>query len=106
MWNDPQFVEAARNVAQQTIAKKLNFEQSVDEIGLLFLSRKFKAKERSHLRNTLEGALRKFSDSREQAAALLSVGESRLAPNVAPVKLAAWTVVTSQIMNLDEALTH
>ncbi len=106
MWNDPQFVEAARNVAEQAVSKELSFEQSVDFIGHLFVARKFGDAERSYLRSTFDKALSDFSTYPDRAEALLEIGESPLDESLPPEEVAAWTLVTSQIMNLDEALTH
>jgi len=106
MWNDPQFVEAARNIAEQTLAQDLSFDESVDIISGLFVARKFNSTERGHLRSTFDKAVSDFSADPDRAEDLLAVGESSLDENLDPAKVAAWTVVTSQIMNLDEALTH
>ena len=38
-------------------------------------------------------------------AALLTVGESPVDPALAPAEVAAWTLVASQFLNLDEFLT-
>jgi hypothetical protein len=42
----------------------------------------------------------------EAAARLLEVGESPLDPSLDAVELAAWTLVASAILNLDEVLTR
>jgi hypothetical protein len=39
------------------------------------------------------------------AQALLAVGESKTDQKIPPADLAAWTLVASEILNLDETLT-
>ncbi len=39
------------------------------------------------------------------AKALLAVGESKPDKEIPPAELAAWTLVASEILNLDESLT-
>jgi len=41
----------------------------------------------------------------DDAAQLLAVGESKPDPSLAPATLAAWTMLTNELMNLDEVLT-
>jgi hypothetical protein len=50
-------------------------------------------------------AVKAYQADGKAAESLLAVGESRNDGEVAPAELAAWTLVASQIMNLDEALT-
>jgi hypothetical protein len=40
-----------------------------------------------------------------EAVKVISVGESRSDPKIAPAELATWTLVVSSMFNLDEALT-
>ena len=40
----------------------------------------------------------------EEAKALLAVGESKADPAIEPVELAAWTMVSNELFNLDEVL--
>ena len=45
-----------------------------------------------------------YSEKPEDAKALISVGDSELAAKFDAGRLAAWTLVCNQVMNLDEAL--
>jgi hypothetical protein len=47
----------------------------------------------------------RYARAPEAAAALLEVGESPHSEDVPAPELAAWTMVASQFLNLDEALT-
>ena len=104
--NDPQFVEAARNVAQRAMQHSGGDSyDTITYIGELFLCRDFSEEEYYLLEATQMAAYRHFKASPEKAAALLAVGESAYDSSLDPAWLTAYTVVASQIMNLDEALT-
>jgi hypothetical protein len=46
-----------------------------------------------------------FRKDRQSALKLLRVGESRPDSRLDPAELAAWSTVTSVILNLDETIT-
>ena len=94
LMNDPTYIEAARVLAEKAI-----LEGGRDRIGYAFqrvLGRKPAAPERRVLQKL---AGRKISLD------LLRVGESPVHPGIDPAELARWTIVTSTILNLDEAIT-
>jgi len=45
-----------------------------------------------------------FKSEPKRAASLLQVGEYKAITSIKPVEWAAWTVVVSTIMNMDEAI--
>ena len=102
--NDPQFVEAARNIAQLAIAHSPEFDARVDFITRRFLSRTLTDTERPLVRQTLDASKASFEKNPEDAKALITVGETEPAADMAPIELAAWTMAASQILNLDETL--
>lgn len=104
MWNDPQFVEAAKKVAERMVESAGSFHESANAIGQLFLARSFGGQEVDLLSATHRAALRTFEKEPEKAKALLEVGSSKISADLDPAEVAAWTVVVSQVMNLDEAL--
>jgi hypothetical protein len=56
-------------------------------------------------KRTLDEAVSIYRRDAGAAMKLVSVGESSVDGQVALPELAAWTVVSSQVMNLDESLT-
>ena len=50
-------------------------------------------------------ALMEYQANPSAAQALVAVGESESKKDLPAAELAAWTLVASQVMNLDEALT-
>ncbi|MGP8237109.1 MAG: DUF1553 domain-containing protein [Limisphaerales bacterium] len=103
--NGPQFVEAARNLAARAMTEGRTFDQRLDEITERLISRRMEGDERSDVRSLQESAFANFRANPSQADALLSVGESPVNPNLSHPEMAAWTVVASEVMNLDESLT-
>lgn len=104
MWNDPQFVEAAKKVAERLVEKEASFNVSADALGQSFLARSFSTQERDLLEATYSVTLDAFEKEPEKADALLQVGSSTVSQDLNAATVAAWTVVVSQVMNLDEAL--
>jgi hypothetical protein len=49
--------------------------------------------------------LASYQNHPADAKALLTVGESKPDAKIPPAELAAWTLVASEILNLDESLT-
>jgi hypothetical protein len=103
--NDPQYVEAARNLAQKAIAcgcddstKALSF------IAERVLCRPLKANEQTILTASYSDLLKYYQAHADDAKALLGVGESKADAKLNPSQLAAWTMVCNQVMNLDEVL--
>ncbi len=104
--NDPQFVEAARVLATHALAAAPDFDQRLDWITARLIDRKFEAKERGLVRKTLAAASNSFKAHPDDAKSLVSTGDTPPPPDANLPDLAAWSVVASQIMNLDETLTH
>jgi hypothetical protein len=103
--NDPQFVEAARKLAEAAVlAAGEDRNKTVDFISQRVLSRPVTDKERALLTASSDTFLAHYKQKPEEASALLAVGESKVSGAVAPPTLAAWTMVCNQVLNLDEAL--
>ena len=103
--NDPQFIEAARNLAQHTLENvKGDDTAKLSAIAERLLCRPLKAQETPSLAASLAD-LRKFYDTHvPDAEALLKVGESKADEKLPKPEFAAWTMLCNEIMNLDEVL--
>lgn len=103
--NDEQFVEASRALASK--AMKISGETSsrLDYLTMRLISRELTPEEKQVAIKTLEQALKKFKEAPKEAAQFVSVGASPPDPSLPVEELAAWTLVSSQIFNLDETLT-
>jgi hypothetical protein len=103
--NDPQFVEAARYLAQRTL--KEAGEKTDDRIDFLagrLLARSFAAEERKVVDRTLGELLGHYKAHPDEAKKLIAVGESKADASRDPATLAAWTMLTNALLNLDEVL--
>jgi len=103
--NDPQFVEAARYLAQMAVLNsKGNARRAITLIAQRVLSRDLKKNEMTVVKQTLDQLTAYYSAHPEEAQKLLQIGEAAPDTKVKPVELAAWTMVANQLLNLDEAL--
>jgi len=105
--NDPQFVEAARVLADTALADPAlaagSDDARIDLVAQRLLARGFSPEEARIVKESLATLTAWFADHPEQAAELVAVGESK--PVTAdPVRLASWTMLTNELMNLDEFL--
>ena len=103
--NDPQFVEAARNLALRVLNQDAADEaQALDRLALHVLSRPFSNDERTIVQAGLRDLRAFYASKPDDAKALLAVGESKADSTYDPASLAAWTMLCNQVLNLDEVL--
>jgi hypothetical protein len=102
--NDPQFVESARVLAEQVMRGETTPAARVTQAFRRVITRAPSASEVTHLSRLFETTRARFAASPASAVALLGTGEHPRDTALDPTDLAAWTVVTSTIMNLDEAV--
>ena len=103
--NDPQFVEAARALAQAVLKAPGDASDArLDAIALRVLSRPFRPEERSIVRASLSRLEAHYRDHPDEAKELIAVGEWKPDPSIEPRTLAAWTMLANELMNLDEFL--
>ena len=102
--NDPQYVEAARALASRVIVREsLDERQQIATAFRWLTSRMPEEVELDALLDLFREQVVEFEQDLSGARDLVSVGVSPLRQNTKVVQLAAMTVVTSTIMNLDEA---
>lgn len=103
--NDPQFIEAARNMAQRTLnAIKEDDQAKLAVIAERLMCRPLKPAELDILKTSLTELRAHYTANQADAEALLKVGESKFDEKLPKPELAAWTMVCNQLMNLDEVL--
>ena len=102
--NDPQFVEAARQLAETAALRDGSVDDRLQFIGERLLARRFRAEEMSLLKSSLIEQFSYFAAHSDDAQKLVAVGESKPDPHVAPPVLAAWTSLCNELLNLDEVL--
>lgn len=103
--NDPQWVEAARKLGERAVQAAATPAARLDFLARATLARPLAVRESAVLLKSAETFRAKFAAAEADAQALLAIGESKSDPALAPAELAAWTMVASQFLNLDEFLT-
>lgn len=103
--NDPQFVEAARHLAQTALRDGgPSVDHRMDFLARRLLARPLRAEELRSLSATFDGLLQHYRAHPAEAQQLLAVGESKADARLDPAASAAWTVLTNELLNLDEVL--
>ncbi|MCI0659490.1 MAG: DUF1553 domain-containing protein [Acidobacteria bacterium] len=106
MMNDPTYLEAARALAQRAIREAgKDADSRLTYAYRLAIARRPVKTELIVLRSLLNQQLLKYRSDKDAARELLSVGESPADPQTDQQELAAWTIVMSAILNLDETIT-
>ena len=104
MLNDPQYVETSRILAQHTLQAGGDDVARLNAAALRLLSRPLKPAETAILTDSLGKLRAHYVAQPADAEALLKVGDSKSDEKLAKPELAAWTMVCSQLLNLDEVL--
>jgi mono/diheme cytochrome c family protein len=105
LMNEPQFIEAARTLAQRTMKEG----GATPEARLVYMfrittARRADAKEANELLAAYKDHLATYTHDSAKANQLISVGESRPDANLHPNELAAWTMIANLLLNLDEVI--
>ncbi|MBI5767963.1 MAG: DUF1553 domain-containing protein [Verrucomicrobia bacterium] len=103
--NDPQWVEAARKLAERAMKAEPTARARFDFLARATLSRPLSAAEVGPLTKSAEKIRAHFAADAGAAGEILKVGESPVDAAFPPAELAEWTIVASQFLNLDEFLT-
>lgn len=102
--NDPQFVEAARRLAENSL-QIAGSDERAQWVARRLLARPLRAEELAVVNASLADLVQYYQGHPEDAKALISVGESKVDPALDVPALAAWTMLINELMNLDEVLT-
>ncbi len=104
--NDPQLVEAARNLAQRVLLDPAGDEAArLNAMAVKVISRPLRDPEVAVLQESLVAMRGHYGSDPAEATALITLGESKPDPSLPPAELAAWTMIANQLLNLDESLT-
>jgi len=105
--NDPTYTEASRKLAERVLRDSIpSASQRIAHLYSLVLARAPRPEETKLLLEVVNRQSSAFRKDPARAQKLLMVGESPTDPRFDPVELAAWAVVSSTVLNLDEAITR
>jgi mono/diheme cytochrome c family protein len=102
--NDVQFVEASRRLAEVAIGERGDDAGRLDAIALRVLSRRLAAAEQEAMKPVVRDLRGHYAADRTASKALVALGDSVPNASIPAAELAAWTMVGSLFLNLDEAL--
>ncbi len=103
--NDPTYVEAARKFAERVMRHAPDDAERFSHAFDIALSRSPQPDESAILLQVLQAARKRFLTDPDAARKLLAIGDSPSSDEFEVTELAAWTTVTSLILNLDETIS-
>ncbi|NNF43891.1 MAG: DUF1553 domain-containing protein [Phycisphaerales bacterium] len=106
LWNDEQFVEAARMLATRTLDDAPDDDTRLVRMFRRCTGRTPEPAELTLLRAGLAEFRTRYSAAPDDAEGLLAVGVAPRPEDVPPPELAAWTVLASSILSLHESITR
>jgi hypothetical protein len=104
--NDPQFVEAARVLAERALAHAGDDAARLRWVHAEVVARPPTEKELGILQVALNRERRRYRAQPEAALASLQVGEAPRDGRLAPAEHAAWAQVSALLLNLSETITR
>lgn len=105
LWNDPQYVEAARALAQRALLE--GGESDEDRAAFMFelaTGRTPATAEVKDLMAACNEELEHYAANEEEAKKLVQVGTIPVPDEMNAPKLAAWTMTANLLLNLDEVI--
>ena len=104
LMNDPQWLEAARKLAERVIRQSPDNDKRLNYLGEVLLARDWAPREKQALENALTKFQSSYAKEPSKAEDVLKVGESNRDSGIRPDELASWMLVASAAMNLDAVL--
>lgn len=106
LWNDEQFVEAARVLAQRTLKEDDDDQTRLRKLMVRCTGREPNARDLATLSGALDAFRARFEASPDDADKIVSIGEAFEATDLDPSELAAWTMICNAALNLDACITR
>ena len=107
LMNDVQHVEAARALATRAFASgPADDAARIDWLFRTVISRGAESAELAVVAEELAAHRGRYAADSEAAKRLVALGESKAPENIPAEELAAWTLVSNMLLNLDETLSR
>ncbi len=108
LWNDVQYVEAARVLAERTLREQgaIDDASRINRLFTRVTSRTPDEFERTAIQTALSSFRERYRTDPDAALAFISQGAAPRAPAIDPSELAAWTMISSSLLNLHTTLTQ
>jgi Protein of unknown function (DUF1553)/Protein of unknown function (DUF1549)/Planctomycete cytochrome C/Concanavalin A-like lectin/glucanases superfamily len=102
--NDPQFVEAARVLAERTLKLKPALDERIGYFFEAAVSRLPRPQELALMKELYQIEYAGFLKNRQRAENLIATGEYPVDKTIDTAELAAYTVVANTVLNYDETI--
>jgi hypothetical protein len=103
--NDEQWVEAARGLAERVIREAgPRGQDKINRMSQILLSRDASPEITDVLENSFAEMQKHYAENPKDARSLVGIGESKVHAGIPDSELAAWTMIASEMLNLDETL--
>lgn len=108
LMNDPIFIEAARMLADRTLAstKNTDFVPRLRRLYQLALSRSPNSKEIESLSSLYRSDFQRFTNAPESARMFLAIGEAKATTSIDNATLATWSSIARAVLNTNEFITR
>jgi hypothetical protein len=106
LWNDVQFFEAARALAERAYGKESEDCERIQNIALRCTARRLGDGELHALLEALKTWRLEFAADPDRAARLIAHGQSKPEAEVPASELAAWTMLANVFLNLDATVVR
>ena len=106
--NDVQHFESARALAERLLLAPdlLQDDQRISQLYRIVLSRLPQPDEQLLVREALQEQRNLYARDLAAARQVIQVGETQPRTKGSPAELAAWTLITNMVLNLDETITR
>lgn len=106
LWNDEQFVEAARVLAQRTLAGTGDEQERLTQLFRRCTGRAPDSVELQELAGALQWFRTRYRQAPSDAEKLLQAGEAPMTEGADPAELASWTMLANAVLNLDATISR
>ncbi|MBX3323463.1 MAG: PSD1 domain-containing protein [Phycisphaeraceae bacterium] len=106
LWNDEQFQEAYRVLAQRTLAEVDHDDARLTHLFRRCIGRAPEPRELTLLHDALEEYRARYRQAPDDAAGVIAAGQSSRPADADAAELAAWTMIASSVFNLYESTTQ
>ena len=104
LWNDEQFVEAARVVAQRTLSVTQDDRSALSLLAIRTTGSELSEGNVERMLQAVDSYRARYQSAPEDAVALISVGEAPVPEDQDPAELATWTMIANALLSSDAAI--
>ena len=104
LWNDEQFVEAARTTAVRVLREATTDRERIEALFVRITGAPPSAPNIDPVRGAVERFRARYAAAPDDAAKFLEPGATPAPDDIDPAELAAWTLIANAVFSSDAAL--